>query len=117
MLPATWIAHHRPSDGELVGYLCPEESGYRPRTVFGYPLSPVAERVEAVRTLETRGLASLAEGWTLLDEDGDDLRVQILTASPERVVVVEAPYGYYEAGSPRFVLPVPTDRLIPASRR
>jgi len=117
VLPPTWIAHHRPSDGELVGYLCPEESGYRPRTVFGYPLSPVAERAEAAHTLETRGLASLAEGWTLLDEDGDDLRVQILTVSPERVVVVEAPYGYYEAGSPRFVLPVPTERLIPASRR
>ena len=117
MLPHTWVAHHRPGDSELVGYLSPEDSGYRPRTVFGYPLSPVAERAEAVRTLETRGLASLDEEWTLLAEDGDDLRVQILSASPERVVVVEAPYGYYEAASPRFVLPVPTDRLIPASRR
>jgi len=117
VLPATWIAHHRPGDDELVGYLCPEDSGYRPRTVFGYPLGPVAARADAARTLETRGLACLAEGWTLLDEDGDDLRVQILSASPERVVVVEAPYGYYEAGSPRFVLPVPTDRLIPGSPR
>ena len=117
MPPATWIAHHRPADGELVGYLSPEDSGYLPRTVFGYPLGPVAARHEAVRTLEARGLSCLAEGWTLLDEAGDDLRVQILSASPERVVVVDAPYGYYEAGSPRFVLPVPTDRLIPGSPR
>ncbi len=117
MLPSTWIAHYRPGDGELVGYLSPEDSGYLPRTVFGYPLGPAAERADAVHTLETRGLACLAERWTLLDEDGADLRVQILSASPERVVVVDAPYGYYEAGSPRFVLPVPTDRLIPGSPR
>jgi len=117
VLPPTWIAHHRPADDELVGYLSPEDAGYRPRTVFGYPLTPAADRAEAVRTLETRGLACLAEGWTLLDEDGEDLRVQILSASPERVVVVDAPYGYYEASSPRFVLPVPTDRLIPGLPR
>ena len=94
MLSQDWTAYRRPEDGELLGYLAERPDGTVPLTLFGVALGAPGLRAEAEQVLRDRGLASLAEPWALADEDGEEVRVAVLTAYPDRVVVVPAPYGY-----------------------
>ena len=80
--------------------------GTTPLSLLGLPLASSREQAEAVRVLEARGLACLAEPWWL--HSGDHaVEVRILEASPDRVHVVEAPFGFYGPGSPRHTLETP----------
>ncbi len=116
MIPSNWLPHRRPSDGELVGYLLPDAAGTTPLTLFGHPLAAPGEPAAAVAVLERRGLASLAESWWLTDDD-EQVEVRILEAYPDRVRVVEAPYGFYGPDSPRHTIAAPTEALTRAPRR
>ena len=116
VIPPNWVPHRRRSDAELVGYLAREASGTTPLTLFGHPLAAPGEPAAAEAVLEQRGLASLAESWWLVEEDRE-VEVRILEAYPDRVRVVEAPYGFYGPDSPRHTLAAPTKALSPAPRR
>lgn len=116
MIPSDWVPHRRPGDDELVGYLVREASGTTPLTLFGHPLAAPGDPGAAQAVLEQRGLASLAESWWLADSD-QEVEVRILEAYPDRVHVVEAPYGFYGPDSPRHTLAAPTRALSPARRR
>lgn len=107
MTPTDWTPHHRASDGELVGYLSEDADGTVPRTLFGAPLAPAGPRTAAVAVLESRGLVSLADPWLLRRDDGEEVRVLVLAAYPERVLVAEAPYGFVDPQAPTVVLDVP----------
>jgi len=68
-----WIAYHRPSDGELTGYLSPEApegaaDGQRfvPLNLIGHPLGDPGSRLESESVLDDRGLTSLANYWWVL---------------------------------------------------
>lgn len=114
MIPSTWLPHFRGSDGELVGYLDGADPAVTPRTLFGYPLGDPGPADHARRQLESRGLACLADRWTLLLPSGDRVPVMIMSASADQVVVVETEYGFIGPDSPRHRLTAPTgDRLAP----
>src|SRR5690349_9814565 len=112
MIPSNWRPHFRATDGELVGYLDGDEPLVVPRTLFGYPLAGGGPTVEAVRVLETRGLACLGERWELIMDEEVAVPVLIMSAYADEVVVVETEYGFHGPGSRRHTLEAPTgDRL------
>ena len=110
MIPSHWVPYRRPSDFELVGYTVHEAAGTVPLNLLGHPLAAPVERAVAIAVLEARGLASLAESWWLRAGD-DEVEVRILEATPDRVRVVEAPYGLYGPDSPRHTLETPVTGL------
>jgi hypothetical protein len=112
VIPSDWVPYRRPADAELVGYLRRDAAGTTPLNLFGHPLAEPGEPARAVAVLEARGLASLAEAWWL-GRPGETVEVRILEAHPDRVQVVEAPYGFYGPDSPRHVLETPATALSP----
>jgi hypothetical protein len=65
---------------------------------------------------DRRGPACLAEPWPNATGEGSEIEVRILSAYPESINVVEAPYGFCGPDSPRHALMVPTTDLSPGSR-
>ena len=68
-----WIAFHRPSDGELTGYLSPvdDDAGapaqtFVPLNLIGHPLGDPGTRAQSESVLADRGLTSLANYWWVL---------------------------------------------------
>lgn len=116
VIPSDWVPYRRSSDAELVGYLVRDASGTTPLTLFGHPLAAPGEPAAAKAVLKERGLACLAESWWLADGE-ETIEVKILEAYPDRVRVVEAPFGFYGPDSPRHTLAAPTGALTPAPRR
>jgi hypothetical protein len=114
MVPHSWLPVHRSTDDELVGYLVRESARTTPLTLFGYPLAPPSEPAAALAVLIERGLAILAEPWWLIDGD-QEVEVRILEAFPDRVRVVEAPFGFYGPDSPRHTLAAPAARAQSAA--
>jgi hypothetical protein len=112
VIPSDWVSHRRSADAELVGYLRRDASGTTPLNLFGHPLAGPGEPAWAVAVLEARGLASLAEAWWLRHPD-EAVEVRIVETSPDRVHVVEAPFGFYGPDSPRHTLETPATTLSP----
>jgi hypothetical protein len=90
-----WIAFHRPSDGELTGYLDPSDGDghFVPLNLIGHPLGVPGTRTEAESVLGDRGLISLANYWWCLAprplRDDSDLRHPEPHWEWRRVVIVE----------------------------
>ena len=113
VIPEAWIEHRRAEDNELVGYLHPVDGAprrYIPVTVFGYALGDTADEYDAQQTLESVGLSYLADRWWLtLDGRAEPISVQIVEASPDRLVVKNVDFGYEGDIGTTFVLNVPED--------
>ncbi|MFC0508916.1 hypothetical protein [Micromonospora costi] len=113
MIPETWIEHRRVEDNELLGYLRPvDETGswYIPVTVFGYALGDPTDEHDARQTLESVGLSYLADQWWLtLDGRAEPISVQIVEASPDRLLVKNVDFGYEADIGTLFALGVPED--------
>lgn len=108
MIPATWLPYYRVDDGELLGYLVPEDGAHRPVTVFGYPLDDPMDESAAESVLESVGLSYLADKWLLALEDGETMDVIIQEASPDRLVVANADFAQVVGTiGDRYVLDVP----------
>ena len=116
MIPSHWVPHRRPDDQELVGYTVRDAAGAVPLSLLGHPLATPQEPAAAIALLEARGLACLAESWWLRTGD-DEVEVRILEVFPDRVRVVEAPYGFYGPDSRRHSLRTPSTELSPRPRR
>lgn len=114
MIPQTWTPYRRDEDNEILGYLTPTDDVelVAPVTLFGYPLSEAVDLATAYEILEATGLSYLAEPWLLLtDQHPEPMKVQIVEASPDRLVVKGADYGAPELFNTAFVLEVPTTEL------
>lgn len=116
VIPSHWHPHHRADDHELVGYTVDDGDGAVPVSLLGHPLAAPGELRHAMAVLEQRGLAVLAEPWWLTAGE-TSVEVRVLAAYPDRVTVVEAPYGFFGPDSPRHTLEVPAEGLIRAPRR
>ncbi len=118
MIPGQWSPHQR-DDGELIGYLVPDESGLVvPVNLVGHPIGDAMDELAAEQMLEDAGLSYLAEPWLLRRDDGTDQRVVIVEVDADHVVVTDAQFALV-VGRPkdmvdRITLSVPTDRLRPA---
>lgn len=116
MIPQTWTPYRRDEDDELLGYLKPHEDSSScvvPVTVFGYELAGPAQPDDAERVLDSLGLSYLAERWLLsLANRVEPINVQLVEASPERLVVKSVDFGYEEDYGTLFTLDVPVDDRI-----
>jgi len=101
---------HR-EDGELVGFVVPGDGGWTPCAVFGPPVGEPAERDDAEQWLREHGLSYLADRW-LLREGDDWLRVDVVEAAPDRVVVAVADYGRIDEWGRRTELTAPVDGML-----
>ena len=108
MIPATWVAHVRDDDGELLGYLDTGDEGMLARTVFGFLLGVAGDEAAARSTLDSIGLSYLAERWMLaLPSREERITVEIVEATPDRLVVKSVDYGYEGDYGTQFTLAVP----------
>jgi hypothetical protein len=109
MIPEHWIPYRRQNDDELLGYLVPvSEDVFEPVTVFGYRLAEADDRGGAERILDSVGLSYLADRWMLrLPDRAESIAVQLVEASPERLVVQNVDYGFEGDYGTRFELDVP----------
>jgi hypothetical protein len=116
VIPTDWTPCRRPEDGELVGYTSSEGSGVVPLNLFGHPLAGPLDLAGAERVLTERGLSCLAEPWRLKVEDGQEMLVLILSATPDRIVVAESSFGVVDPYGQRATLDVEQarQRLAPA---
>ncbi|HEY3467401.1 MAG TPA: amidohydrolase family protein [Amycolatopsis sp.] len=81
MLPVTV---RRDEDGEVLGHLRREGTGWQPVTVFGGVLAGPSSREEAEEVLRRDGLASLGEVWWV--HSGAEFReARIQEARPDRI--------------------------------
>lgn len=95
-------AIHR-EDGELCGFVRTAADGWHALTVFGGVLAHTDDEHEAEQRVRERGLASLAERWTMIDHaTGEEETVLIQEASPAGVTVA---IGFYSLPG------VPTRRI------
>ncbi len=75
-------------------------------------LNPIAEptdREDAEGSLDRLGLSYLAERWELAWEDQAPIQVEIVEASPQRVVVKNVDFGSKLDYGTRFTLSTPVD--------
>ena len=111
MIPQDWIEHRRAEDDELIGYLCPVRDvpgQFIPLTVFGYPVGDPGDECEAQDILRCVGLSYLGDPWLLtLDGRSEPIAVQIVEASPQRLLVKNVDFGYEGDIGKIFVLDVP----------
>ena len=114
MIDSDWTPHRR-DDGELLGWIRPEDDEWVAVDLFGHEVSGPLDWLDAEAILEERGISWLADIWVLEGEsvDAGPLRVRIVEVTPERVVVQTDDYGAIDAPVERFELPWPA----PASLR
>lgn len=104
----SWVPVHR-EDGEMVGFVAPEADGWRPLTLFGYPIAEAGDRVGAEEQLQAVGLSYLAEKWELRDCE-DWIAAQLVEASPAGVTVQLVDFlEHADRYGERLVLPAPVD--------
>ncbi|GAA3571698.1 hypothetical protein GCM10022197_30310 [Microlunatus spumicola] len=110
-----WTPYRRHEDDELLGYLVQEPGGTVPLTLFGARLAEAGTLEQAEAVLRARGLSCLADPWLFRQDDGEEVRVALVAAYPDRVVVVPAPWGYADPGAQPVVVAAENgaDRLRP----
>ena len=78
----------RREDGELCGYIAPQDGRWRSLTVFGATLGDHDSRRDAHDHVAALGLRALADHWTLIDRStGEEQLVCIQHASPTEVTL------------------------------
>ncbi|OLT30584.1 hypothetical protein BJF83_07580 [Nocardiopsis sp. CNR-923] len=110
MIPGHWRPHRRDEDGELLGYLVPDErERHVPVTLFGHPMGEPGDEHAARAVLDSHGLAYLADRWLLSVPDQDaPINVRIVEVSPRRMRVANDDVGYERVPLGHvFVLDVP----------
>ena len=87
---STWVSVTR-EDGETVGYLEPLTEDYarvRPRSLLGHPVAESAEFIDGEELLIERGIAELAERWTLRDAQGEQTENLTIVELSQRGIVL-----------------------------
>jgi len=90
-------------------FLVPDAQHFTPVTVFGYPIAEPTKREDAEETLNRLGLSYLAERWTLHRESQTPIQVEIVEASPQRVVLRHVDFSSGLEYGTRFTLTAPID--------
>lgn len=114
-VPSDWIEHRR-GDGEILGWMVPEDDGFRVVDLLGRPrTSGPLDWLDAEELLDGLGIGYLADRYELELKGGVARPVRIAEASPVRVVVVADEYGAASAvgaDPERFELPFPAPAAL-----
>lgn len=108
-----WIAHRRGLDGELLGWMVPEGSGFVVVDLLGRRRTDVVDWHHAEEVLDALGIGYLAEIYEMRTDAGGWLRVRIAEVSASEIRVKEDDFG--AVGAPQIyyslAFPVPEDAL------
>lgn len=117
-----WTPHRR-DDGELLGWIRPDENHWVAVDVLGRTISDPIEWLDAEEALEEHGLSWLADPWMLDGEAERPLRVRMVEVAPDqggapgRIVVKVDDYGdMSRTAADQFVLPWPVPQQLRAPR-
>ena len=104
---------YRADDNEFIGYILERDQMWLPLNLFGYPLdSPVSTCEEAVKIVNDRGLASLAETWQYYDENQEGwFSCSIVEVKKDSLTLRITDYGHPNALQ-TFTLHNPSVRTI-----
>ncbi|WP_256839376.1 hypothetical protein [Ornithinimicrobium faecis] len=114
----SWVPVHR-DDGELIGFVAQDATGWRPLTVFGHPIAAARgqesalDRDSAEDRLHAVGMSYLAEKWEVRD-GADWISAQLVEASPAGVTVQLVDFFDHAdryGERQRLTAPVEEDRL------
>jgi hypothetical protein len=96
---------HRTDDGELLGFIAPDGSGWQALTLFGYLIERTTSQEAAEAILRERGLAFLMGIWQYLDEDDNRWHTCVLKEAYEHQVTVlrTTPMGYQDPDDYKMV--------------
>lgn len=114
VLNEAWIPHRR-EDGELIGWIEPRGEGFVAFDLFGRARQgePV-DWVAAEEALEELGIGFLADPHAFRRDDGEWVRVRIIEASPDGILVKEDDLGAVDVVKPQYAAAFPVDdRLVP----
>jgi hypothetical protein len=110
-----WIEHRRSDDGELLGWMQPVGDGFVAIDLLGERRTDEVDWLTAEETLDTLGLAYLADPYELRLDDGSWLRVRISEVSPTGIRAKKDDWG--AVGAPQLFysvdFPVDADTLRP----
>lgn len=114
MIPAEWMPHRRP-DGEVVGFVRAVGDDFQPMDLFGRPIAPAGDWLEAEDTLDAHTISWIDEPW-LLEVEGADVRVRVVEVTPAQIRVKLDDFGDVTTSARFWEVPVPeTGRLRPAA--
>jgi hypothetical protein len=82
------IPINREYDGELVGIISQDTTGWQAQTVFGYPISRAHTQQEAEQIVREQGLSFLTGLWHYFDRDDQAWHPCILKEAYEHQVTV-----------------------------
>jgi hypothetical protein len=88
MEPTKKIPIIREDDGELLGYIAKESSGYTAQTIFGFILARTEDKASAEMIVRNEGLLVLKGMWRYYDESERDWYACILSEVFENKVIV-----------------------------
>lgn len=107
-MPTTdWIAHRRPDDREPIGWIRPAGEDWVAVDLLGREITGPVEWLDAEEALEAHGIGWLADVWALEGRGEQPLRVRVVEATPDHVVVQTDDFGAIDAVVERYELPWP----------
>ncbi|CAN5160443.1 hypothetical protein BH11ACT5_BH11ACT5_11330 [soil metagenome] len=102
-----WIAHRRPGDRELLGWMLPEGDGFVVIDLLGRRRTEAIDWLDAEEALEEIGIGYLADLYELQLDSGEWLRVRLAEVSPTTIIAKKDDFGdmnadqvYYPLGFP-----------------
>lgn len=85
---AEHVLEVRREDGELCGFVAPQDGRWRSLTAFGAALGEHDDERDARQHVATFGLSALADRWTLIDRStGEEQLVCIQHVSPNEITL------------------------------
>lgn len=116
-MPENWIEHRRGRDGELLGWMRPDDDGFVVIDLLGRERTAAVDWFEAEEALDELGIGYLADPYELRLESGGWLRVRLAEVSTAGIRAKKDDWGDMTAPQVFYSLPFPPgDRLRPLER-
>ena len=105
-VPSDWIAHRR-GDGELLGWMRPNNDGFVAINLLGRAITASVDWLTAEETLEATGIGYLADPYELLLGNGTWVRVRLTELTADSIRVRTEDWGAIDVPVDEFVVPLP----------
>lgn len=107
MIPADWIEHRRPGDGERLGWITENDDGFDAIDLLGRVIATRVDWVAVERALEDAGIGYLAAPYELEAAPGEWVPVRLVEVSPDGIRLKGEDYGDMTADVPSYAVGFP----------
>ncbi len=97
---------NRADDGELLGFVVEDASGWQAQTIFGYSFARAEDRASVEQVVRDQGLTILGGLWQYFDEDDKTWHPCVIKeAAPNQVIIIRTnEMGYQDPDSYKYVV-------------